>query len=80
MDEETWKKGEELIKRKTELKTNCEIRWSEEGTGDNFILLCELLKGNAISTKTLDLFGDEKERRKGKKKKKVKKVDNGNDI
>ena len=62
MDEETWKKGEELIKKMPELKTNYEIRWSEEGTGDNFIVLCELLKGNAIATKELYLGSDEKER------------------
>ena len=65
MDEETWKKGEALIKNMPELKTNCEIPWKEEGTGDNFMSLrapslCALLKGNAIPTKTLILDGDEK--------------------
>ena len=56
MDEETWKKGEELIKNNPELKTIREIEWSEEGTGENFMLLCELLKGNAIPAKKLDLY------------------------
>ena len=57
MDEETWKKGEELIKMMPKLKM---IGWREKGAGKNFILLCELLKGNAIPMKTLNLFGDEK--------------------
>lgn len=60
MDEETWKKGEELIKRIPELKTNNEIKWREKGAGENFRLMCELLKANAIPTKELNLYGDEK--------------------
>ena len=60
MDEETWKEGEELIKRIPELKTNNEIRWIEKETGENFRLMCELLKANAIPTKALDLISDEK--------------------
>ena len=60
MDEETWKKGEELIKRIPELKTNNEIRWREKGAGENFRLMCELLKANAIPTKELDLSCDGK--------------------
>ena len=62
MDEETWKKGEELVKKMPKLKTNCNIEWRERGAGENFILLCELLKGNAIPTKDLDLVCDEEER------------------
>ena len=57
-------KKEELIKNMPYLKTNCEIRQSEEGVGDNFILLCELLKGNAIPTRKQNLSGDEKEKRR----------------
>ena len=60
MDEETWKEGGELIKNIPELKTNCRITWNEEGVGDNFSLLCILLKGNAIPTKELYLSSDEK--------------------
>ena len=65
MDEETWKKGEELFEKIPDLKTDCEVVWGEEGTGKNFMLLCELLKGNAIPSKSLNLSGDEK-RREGK--------------
>ena len=63
MDEETWKKGEELVEKMPKLKTNCKIRWSGGERGENFILLCELLKGNAIPTKELNLISDEKEER-----------------
>ena len=69
MNKETWKKGEELMKKMPELKTNSEIRWREEEVGDNFILLCELLKGNAIPTKRL--ISDEKEEKERRLKKKV---------
>ena len=61
MGEKTWKKGEELIKKMPELKTNCEVIWKEIGAGDNLILLCKLLKGNGIPTKLLDLDSDKKE-------------------
>ena len=64
VDEETWKKREKLIKKMPELKKDCEIRWMEEGVGYNFILLCELLKGNTIPTKELSLYCDEKEEMK----------------
>ena len=67
MDEETWKKGEELIKRTPELKTNCKIEWKERAAGKNFILLCELLKGNTIPTKLLNLNCDEREEKKSEK-------------
>jgi len=60
VDEETWKEYEELIKKFPELITNNEIRWREKGAGDNFRLMCELLKENAIPTQTLVLSGDEK--------------------
>ena len=58
MDDETWKKGEKLIKKIPRLKTNDVVQWREKGTGCLFGLLCELLKGNAIPTKTLNLDGD----------------------
>ena len=61
MDEETWKKGEELVEKMPKLKTDNVFEWREEGVRDKFILLCELLKGNAIPTKALNLGGDEKE-------------------
>ena len=70
MDEETWKKGEELVKKMSELKTDCNIEWRERGAGENFILLCELLKGNAIPMKSLDLDSDEREEKEIIKKKK----------
>ena len=62
MDEETWKKGGELIDDIPVLKTNNEIGLIEEEAGYNFMLLCELLKGNAIPTKELNLNSVEKER------------------
>ena len=55
MDEETWKKGEELIKKMPKLKTDNWVGWNERGVGDNFMLLCTLLKGNAIPAKGLYL-------------------------
>ena len=62
MDEETWKKGRELVNKMPEFKTNSVVGWTEKGLGDNFLLLCELLKGSAIPSKELYLFGDEKKR------------------
>jgi len=59
VDEESWKNGEELIKKIPELKTNNAIIWYEKGTGYNFRSMCELLKANAIPTKKLDLDGYE---------------------
>ena len=64
VDEETWTKGGELIKRIPEIKTNSEVKWIEEGVGDNFKVLCALLKGNAIPTKILNLDSDGKRREK----------------
>ena len=63
VDEESWKKGGELVEKKPNLKTEREIGWIEEVTGDNFMLFCELLKGNAIPTEILNLNGDEKQKR-----------------
>ena len=60
MDEETWKKGEELIEEIPDLKTDFEIVWWEKGAGDNFRFMCELLKANAVPTKALGLTCDEK--------------------
>jgi len=58
MKEEALKKGEELLRAQPDLRNKTEIRWSEKGTGSNFVMLCELLKGNAIPTKKLDLDGN----------------------
>ena len=58
------KKGEELVKMIPELKKNNLVEWKEEGGGKTFMLLCELLKGNAIPTKGLNLGGDQKKREK----------------
>ena len=55
VDEETWEKGGELMRNVPELKTNNVVEWKEEGVGENFKLLCILLKGNAIPTKELYL-------------------------
>ena len=66
MDEETRKKGEELKEKIPELKTGIVTHWREEGAGDSFRLICELLKLNAIPTKILELMGILKKRRKKK--------------
>ena len=47
--------GKELLNKMPELKTKNEIQWKEEGAGENLRLLCVLLEGNAVPTKTLDL-------------------------
>ena len=57
--EEALRKGAELLKNKPDLKTKTECDWGENGTGPNFVMLCELLKGNAIPTKRLNLGCDE---------------------
>ena len=38
-----------------ELKVNSKVEWKEDGAEENLMLLCELLKGNAIPTKELNL-------------------------
>ena len=53
MDEETWKKAIGLLDKMPELKIKEEIEWKETGAGENLRLLSELLKRNAIPTKTL---------------------------
>ena len=41
------------------MKTEEEVKWEEEGAGEDFRMFCELLKGNAIPTKKLSLqIGD----------------------
>ena len=55
MKEEALRKGEELLRRKPELKTKTDVYWREEGTGLTFVMLCELLAGNAIPTTKLSL-------------------------
>ena len=57
MREEALKKGEGLLRAQPDLRNKTEVGWSEKGTGSNFVMLCELLKGNAIPTKKLDLTG-----------------------
>ncbi len=51
--------GKKLLKKMPKLKTDHTVRWGEEGAGENLRLLCELLKGNAIPVKRLDLLCDE---------------------
>jgi len=58
--EEALKSGEELLRRRSELRNQSEVRWEEKGAGANFAALCELLKGNVISTRKLNLRGDER--------------------
>ena len=54
MEEEIWKKKAiKLLDKMPELKTKEEIIWKETGAGENLRLLSELLKRNAIPTKTL---------------------------
>ena len=53
MEEEIWKKAIKLLDKMPELKTKEEIEWKETGAGENLRLLSELLKRNAIPTKTL---------------------------
>ena len=60
MEQEALKIGGGLLKKMPELKTKTEVMWREEGTGTIFMMLCALLKGNAIPTKNLILNRDEK--------------------
>ena len=53
--------GEKLLKKMPELRTKDEISWEEKGAEENIRMLCELLKGNAIPTKILDIYGNEKD-------------------
>ena len=55
---EDLKKGEELLRIQPVLKTKTKVGWREEGTGPNLIMLCELLRGNAIPTTDLNLECD----------------------
>ncbi len=50
------KKGRGLLNYMPELKTEEEITWKETEIGENFRQLCELLKENAIPTKTLHFW------------------------
>ena len=45
-----------LLDKMPELKTKEEIHWKETGAGENLRLLSELLKRNAIPTKTLYFY------------------------
>ena len=60
MKEEALKIGGELLNKMPGLKTRNEVRWKEKGVTQNFIMLCALLKGNAIPTKKLNLNCDDK--------------------
>ena len=53
--EEALRLGEGLLNEMPELRTNDYISWNKEGVGENFRMLCILLKGNAIPTQSLDL-------------------------
>ncbi len=55
-EEEIWKKASGLLDKMPELKTKEEIVWKETGAGENLRLLSELLKRNAIPTKTLYFY------------------------
>ena len=48
-------KGAELLRKQPDLSTKTEYKWSEKGTGPNFVMFCELLKGNAIPMRNLNL-------------------------
>jgi len=56
-EEETKKKGEELLRQRPELRRE-RIEWIEKGAGTIFEMLCELLKRNAIPTRSLFMDGD----------------------
>ena len=74
--EKALKKGEALLKKRPELKYRNEV--GLECQGSDLMMLCDLLKANAIPTTKLDLSGDEKiknekERRNEKKWEEMKK-------
>ena len=54
MEEKALQLGARLLNEMPELRTNNYINWNKDGFGENFRLLCILLKGNAIKTKTFD--------------------------
>ena len=51
---EALRKASGLLSKMPELKTEEVITWMEKGAGENFRLLCTLLKRNAIPTKRLN--------------------------
>ena len=57
MKEEALRIGERLLNQMPEIREEDKILWNEKGAGENFRLLCTLLKGNAIPTKLLNLDG-----------------------
>ena len=63
--EEALKKGKALLKKRPELKSLSEVHlvWGE-CQGSDLMMLCDLLKANAIPTTRLYLGGDEKIRNK----------------
>ena len=57
MKKQVLKKEEHFLRVMPDLLIQQELRWSQSGVGPEFISLCELLKGNAIPTKKLNLSG-----------------------
>ena len=59
MKEEALKKGGWLLRfyNMPGLKKETNVKW-DKGGGEKFEALCELLKGNAIPTKELDVHGE----------------------
>ena len=55
--EEALRIGEELLNKMPEIKEKDKIRWNKKGAGQNFRLLCTLLKENAVPMKTLIIHG-----------------------
>ena len=55
--EEALRIGERFLNQMPEIREENEIKW-KKGTGESFRLLCTLLKGNAIRTKTLNLYSN----------------------
>ena len=64
MKEEALKRGGDLLKSQPDLKDKTEMNWSEKGAGRNLMMLCELLKGNAIPMKNMVLKGEKSDERR----------------
>ena len=64
MKEEALKSGQELLKKMPELSKNEIIVWKEKVEGENFRILCTLLKANAIPMKILCFSCNSKKERK----------------
>ena len=55
MNEESLKKGQSLLQKIPQLKSKKDIFLIAECRGEDIVLLCELLKTNAIPTRKLEL-------------------------